>query len=206
MKILIIVAVVLVLWSLWGYFSSRVEQAEYTVLRKADGYEVREYSARIVAQTTVDGTYDEALNKGFSIIAGYIFGGNVRKESVAMTAPVTVKEFESETIAMTAPVVARADGAAYTISFVMPKSYTLDSLPTPVDSRVTLVQEPAKKMAVLRFSTAWSAKRVKNKEEQLLSMLSRDAVKVIGNPAFAGYNAPWAPPWMIRNEVMVEIE
>lgn len=203
MKILLIVVVVLILWSLWGYFSSNVEQAEYAVIKKAEGYEVRQYAAHIEAQTTVDGSYDEALNKGFSIIAGYIFGGNTKKESIAMTAP--VREQSSEKIAMTAPVVATTQGESRVIAFVMPKSYSLESLPVPSDSRVKLVQVPEKKMAVLRFSWFRSSDRVKKMEARLLSNLSRDNVEVIGTPSYAGYNAPWTPPWMARNEVMVEI-
>jgi hypothetical protein len=207
-KILLVVVAILVVWSIYGYFSSNVEQAEYSVLQKADGYEIREYPAHIVAQTTVTGSYDEALNDGFGIIAGYIFGGNTKKESIAMTAPVTAQESvsDSEKIAMTAPVTARTEGNARIIAFVMPKSYTLESLPVPNDARVKLVQVPAKKMAVLRFSWFRNTERVKAKESELLSMLSRDTVVVLGSPSYAGYNAPWTPPWMTRNEVLVEIK
>jgi hypothetical protein len=205
MKILLIVLTIAMLWSLYGYLSSRVEQAEYAVLNVADGYEIREYPTHIVAQTTVYGEYNEALNTGFGIIAGYIFGGNVQKQSIAMTAPVTAEEPVSERIAMTAPVTASSEGDARVISFVMPKSYTLDSLPIPNDPRVQLVQVPAKKMAVLRFSWTRSTSHVKRKHEQLLLLLGRDNVETLSTPSYAGYNAPWTPPWMIRNEVMVEI-
>ncbi|MCE9643741.1 heme-binding protein [Candidatus Parcubacteria bacterium] len=205
MKIFLVVLVVVILWSVWGYFSSNVEQAQYSVVKKLGGYEVREYAAHIEAQTTVEGSYDEALNKGFTIIAGYIFGGNTKKESIAMTAPVREQKQPSERIAMTAPVVAHTEGDARVIAFVMPKSYSLATLPTPNDSRVRLVEVPAKKMAVLQFSWFRSSERIQKREEQLLSMLSRDKVEVIGGPSYAGYNAPWTPPWMARNEVMVEI-
>lgn len=205
-KILIAVVVVLVLWSAWGFFSSRVEQAEYTVLSKADGYEIREYPAHIVAQTTVQGAYSEALNEGFRIVAGYIFGGNTKKEGIAMTAPVTDEKSTSQNIAMTAPVVAETAGESRVISFGMPRSYTLETLPTPTDPRVKIVMVPAKKYAVLRFSWWRSDDRVKSMEAALLAALSRDGVLVEGSPSYAGYNAPWTPPWMTRNEVMVEIK
>lgn len=205
-KILIAVVVVLVLWTAWGFFSSRVEQAAYTVVKEADGYEIREYPEHIVAQTTVQGAYNEALNEGFRIVAGYIFGGNTRKESIAMTAPVTDEKSTSQTIAMTAPVVAETAGEARVISFGMPRAYTLETLPAPTDPRVKIVTVPAKKYAVLRFSWWRSDKRVEDKQDALLFALSRDGVEVVGSPAYAGYNAPWTPPWMIRNEVMVEIK
>ncbi len=205
MKILLIIVVMVIVWSIFGYFSSNVELAEYSILKKSDGYEIRHYAPHIEAQTSINGTYDEALSEGFRIIAGYILGGNVKKESIAMTAPVTAQQSVSEKIAMTAPVLSSAQGDARTISFVMPKKYTLDTLPTPNDSRVKLVKVPAKKMAVLRFSWSRSADRVKNREDRLLSLLARDGIKTIGLPSYAGYSAPWTPPWMTHNEVMVEI-
>lgn len=206
MKILLIVVVILMLWSGWGYFSSNVEQAEYSVVKKADGYEIRQYPKHIVAQTTVEGPYDEALNKGFSIIAGYIFGGNIKKQSIAMTAPVTAEEVVSEKIAMTAPVKTGIEGNARVVSFVMPKSYTLESLPVPEDIRVKIVEMPARKMAALRFSWFRNSDRIKQMESELLAALSRDMVEVVGTPSYAGYNGPWTPPWMTRNEVLVEIK
>lgn len=205
MKILLTVLILLIIWSIWGYLSSNVEQAQYSVVKKTDGYEVREYAAHIEAQTTVVGPYDEALNKGFGIIAGYIFGGNIKRESIAMTAPVREQKQLSETIAMTAPAVASTQGDSRVIAFVMPRSYSLSTLPTPNDPRVKLVEIPAKKMAVMRFSWFRNSDRIQKMEAQLLSVLSRDGVEVVGTPSYAGYNAPWTPPWMSRNEVMVEI-
>jgi hypothetical protein len=205
MKIFIIVVVFCILWSLWGYFSSNVEQAQYTVMRKSGGYEVRLYAAHIEAQVTVGGSYGESLNNGFGIVAGYIFGGNEKRQSIAMTAPVTAKP-TSEKIAMTAPVTAKTDGDARVISFVMPRTYTLASLPTPKDPRVKLVEIPEKTVAVLRFSWFRNNARIRAMENTLLSALARDSIRVIGSPSFAGYNAPWTPPWMNRHEIMVEIQ
>ena len=198
--------IVLIAWSLVGYFSSQVEQTGYSVVQKANGYEIREYPAHIVAQTTVQGSYQYALNQGFRIVAGYIFGGNTKKESIAMTAPVTSQGGASQTIAMTAPVTANVDGNAHTISFGMPRSYTLATLPMPTDARVKLVEVPAQKMAVLAFSWYATDSRVQAMEKQLLADLARDKVTVTGAPQYAGYNAPWTPPWMTRNEVMVAVQ
>lgn len=197
---------VLVLWTIWGYFSSKVEQAQYTVLKKADWYEIREYPAHIVAQTTVTGSYRDALQQGFRIVAGYIFGANTKQESIAMTAPVVEQKRGGQSIAMTAPVKANIEGKSHTIAFGMPRSYTLSTLPTPTDPRVTIVEIPAKKMAAMRFSLYRTDSRVQTKKQELLSALSGDKVAVIGDVQYAGYNAPWTPPWMVRNEVLVEIE
>lgn len=205
MRMIIILLAFFVLWSAWGYFSSRVEQAHYSVIRRSGGYEIRKYAAHIEAQVTVRGSYTESLSNGFMIVAGYIFGGNEKTESIAMTAPVTAKP-ASEKIAMTAPVIAKTDGDARIIAFVMPSSYTLSSLPTPRDPRVKLVEVPEKTMAVLRFSWFRNDARIRSMEKRLLDSLSRDNVRVIGSPSFAGYSAPWTPPWMTRYEIMVEVQ
>lgn len=205
MNTLYIVIGILVLWSLWGYFSSRVESTAYTVLASKKKYEVRLYPAHIVAQTTVKGSYRDALNQGFRIIAGYIFGANTKKESIAMTSPVVEKSPQSESIAMTSPVMATVEGESHTIAFGMPRSYTLETLPTPNDARIQIVTIPEKKMAVIRFSWSRADARVQSKKQELLDAVQTDGMKIVGEVHYAGYNAPWTPPWMTRNEVMVEI-
>jgi hypothetical protein len=208
--ILITLVVVIALWSIWGFFGSRVEQADYTVVKRMDGYEIREYPAHIVAQTTVQGSLGESMSHGFRIVAGYIFGGNTKKESIAMTAPVVAQKGEgsqaSERIAMTAPVIATTGGGSQVISFGMPRSYTLQTLPKPNDPRVKIVMIPARKYAVMRFSWYRSDARVKRMQEKLLAALARDGVVAEGSTSYAGYNAPWTPPWMTRNEVLVQIK
>ena len=206
MNMLYIVIGIIVLWSVWGYFSSRVENTEYSVLSSKNGYEIRLYPAHIVAQTVVKGSYREALNQGFRIVAGYIFGGNTKKQSIAMTAPVIEKTSTSESIAMTAPVMATVEGESHTIAFGMPKSYTLETLPIPTDSRVQIVTIPEKKMAVIRFSWGRTDSRVQEKKQELMNVLKKDNIVVVGEPQYAGYNAPWTPLWMTRNEVLVEIK
>ncbi|MFZ2226024.1 MAG: heme-binding protein [Candidatus Moraniibacteriota bacterium] len=208
--IIIALVSIVVLWSAWGFFGSRVEQAEYSVVKKMDGYEIRKYPEHISAQTTVRGSFGESLNSGFSIVAGYIFGGNTKKENIAMTAPVMAQKEETaktgESIAMTAPVVATTDGEVQIISFGMPRSYTLETLPVPSDPRVKIVTVPAKEYAVMSFSWYHSDARVKSTQEKLFSALARDGITAKGNVSYAGYNAPWTPPWMTRNEVLVEIK
>jgi hypothetical protein len=37
------------------------------------------------------------------------------------------------------------------------------------------------------------------------NLFDRDGVVAQGSTAYAGYNVQWTPPWMNRNEVLVEI-
>ena len=112
--------------------------------------EIRRYGPRVAAQTAVSGSGQEARSEGFRRLAGYIFGGNQRNTSIAMTAPVAQ---HSEKIAMTAPVAqARTTDGDSVIRFFMPSKWSLDTLPEPDDGLVTLVEVPGETVAVLRFS------------------------------------------------------
>lgn len=154
-----------------------------------NGYEIREYPAHIVAQTVIQGSYKQSLNSGFGILAGYIFGKNTKKESIAMTAPVVAqKKYSSKTsenISMTAPVIARTEGETQIISFGMPRSYTLETLPTPNDPRIKIVMIPAKKYAVMNFSWYRSETKIKSMQKKLLSALTRDGIRIQGDISYA---------------------
>lgn len=217
----IIIGIILILWTVASYiFSHSVASPHYTVLEQRQGYEIRMYDPYITAQVDVSGTYDEALGTGFRTLADYIFGNNTKQTPLAMTAPVTEQEdvsekmamtapvivSESEKLAMTAPVVERGDERTRTISFVMPFDYTLETLPKPNNPDVKIVPQPARKVAVLRFSWYRGEDRVAGKKQELLDLLARDGVTPQGVPEYAGYNAPFTAPWLNRNEVMVEVE
>lgn len=187
------------------YLASRSKEPKYTVLEKKDGYEIRSYAPYIEAQVTVSGTYRETMSSGFRILAGYIFGGNTTKQSISMTTPVT--ERQSESIAMTAPVVeVLTDTGERVVAFVMPEAYTLATLPTPNDKRIEIVEVPVHTSAVVRYSGYNNTETVAEMKAKLLEYLKRDDRVVVGVPRSAGYYPPSTPPFMMRNEIIVDIE
>ena len=200
-KILLALIAIIVLWTAFSYFFERnIEQPSYTVLEERDGYEIRKYDPYLVAQVELSNLpYREALNEGFNILAGYIFGNNVQKEEFAMTAPVFVGE--AEMLAMNAPVFV----SPQTMSFVMPSEYTLETLPTPQDKRISFVEVPERTVAALTFSWWRIEERVLNKEDLLKRYLMRDDIAITGKTEYAGYNAPFTAPWLNRNEILIEI-
>ncbi len=202
-----VLVLLIAVWSLYGYFSVRgIERPSYSVVEKRAGYELRRYDQYIVAETAVTGDVRTAIEEGFRRIAGYIFGGNKTKASIAMTAPVGERPSASEKIAMTAPVVARGvQDDARVISFVMPKKYTLDTLPTPNDSRVTLRVVAPRTVAALVFSWSGSAKTTEAKKAELAALLARDAMSAAGEPEAAFYNPPWTPPFMLHSEILIPL-
>ena len=62
-----------------------IEEPESAVSLHEGAYEVRDYQA-VVAANDVTGDQRAAARKGFRLLAGYIFGGNRRHQSIAMTA------------------------------------------------------------------------------------------------------------------------
>lgn len=211
MKILILVIIlILVVWTIAGYvFDSSVDSPRYEVVSNGYNYEVREYEPYIKATVKVEGGYKESLNEGFRILADYIFGNNISKESVAMTSPVIEEQGEnvSEKIAMTAPVTqSLEEGNERYVSFVMPLDATLESLPTPNNERVMLKKQEARKVAVMEFSWFATETRIEEKKKDLVDRLNSDGVSMLGAPEYAGYNSPFSAPWVKRHEVMVEVE
>jgi hypothetical protein len=150
-----------------------------------NGYEVRAYEPYVVATVEVGGNQNQALNKGFTVLADYIFGNNTSKQKLAMTTP--VKEAASEKIAMTAPVLEQAGNttAPHEISFVMPVTSTLETLPKPNNPAVKLRQIPARKVAVLKYTWLTPESRVENKKKQLQELLKKDGVTTLGTPEAA---------------------
>jgi SOUL heme-binding protein len=69
-----------------------------------------------------------------------------------MTAPVISQQI-SQPIAMTAPVVSQqVDTSTYEVSFLMPKEYTMQTLPIPNDKRIHIHQVNPKTIAVVSFA------------------------------------------------------
>lgn len=187
----------------WSAMASNVETPDYSVSSKSGNLEIREYGLTIVAEATVEGERDKAIQRGFRIIADYIFGNNLSSAKVAMTAPVTQQS--SEKVAMTAPVMQQASGKFWNVRFVMPSKYTIETLPKPVNPKVALIEVPAKRFAVIRFSGFAGQGSLDEHEAQLRAFMAERGLTAINRPQYAFFNAPRTLPFMRRNEVMIEV-
>jgi len=181
------------------------EEPPFTVKFAEGEFEVRDYPAMIAAQVSVTGDRKEAAGKGFKVLAGYIFGGNTRKQSIAMTAPVTQAAVTSEKIAMTAPVMQSGGEGAWVIRFIMPSGSTLATLPRPNNPSVKLRSLAPSRMAVIRFSGLARQDDVDAKTAALSRFVSAKRLQVIGAPSIAQYDPPWTLWFLRRNEVMIPV-
>lgn len=190
-----------------------IEEATYTVEAQTSKvssleYEIRKYSSYLVAETLVQGEFEEVGNSAFRILADYIFGNNQSKSKIAMTAPVSQQADApktSEKIAMTAPVAQVKNEQGFVVQFTMPKKYTLDTLPTPNDVRVKIRQIPERRVAVFRYSGTWGKERYDAKLSEFLSALAQDQIKTQGEPVFARYDPPFMPWFLRRNEIWINL-
>jgi len=194
-----------------------IEEPKYEVLLSDGPYEIRHYTSILIAETVVEGDMDEASNKGFRLIADFIFGNNqvadsLTSEKIAMTAPVTL-EPQSAKISMTAPVTVEPQSnesdmqtaKSWRVNFVMPSRYTLATIPKPKNNAVNLREIPGKHYVVLKYSGFNSVSRVQSKVQETTDWALKRNFKVVGTPQLSRYDPPWTLPMFRRNEIMIEI-
>lgn len=198
---------------LGGDIAMAIEEPDFEIIETADDIEYRRYQPFVIAQTIVDtDERSEANNIGFRRLFKYITGANTGRQKIEMTAPVIQRDSASaanatkgEKIAMTAPVQQSATSEGWKVAFVLPLHFTIDSAPIPSSADVKLHQVPSRTMAVLGFSGRWTDKNIRKHQDELINKLEKAGVEITGEAEFAAYNAPFRPPFMRRNEVMVEI-
>jgi len=181
-----------------------VEEPAFRKILQDGAFEIRDYPALVVAEVTVAGEQRQAASRGFRLLAGYIFGGNKRRQSIAMTAPVA-QEATSEKIAMTAPVVQTQNAGEWVVRFTMPHAYSLATLPEPKDPRVRLRLAPAARVAVIRFSGLAQPDNVAAKTLELAAWMKRNHLCGVGPTSLSQYDPPWTLWFMRRNEVTIPI-
>jgi hypothetical protein len=181
------------------------EEPPFTVNLAKGEFEVRDYPAMVVAEVSVTGDRKDASGKGFRLLAGYIFGGNTRKQSIAMTAPVTQAVASSEKIAMTAPVLQMGGDGIWVIRFIMPHGSTLATLPKPNNPAVKLRGLAPSRVAVVRFSGLARQDDVDSRTAALSRFVKAQHLQAIGAPSLAQYDPPWTLWFLRRNEVMIPV-
>jgi effector-binding domain-containing protein len=192
-------------WVLSGALQAMaVEEADYEVIRKTNAFEIRDYAPHIVAETVVAGNLEDAGSVAFKILFGYISGDNRSRQDVEMTAPVS-QQVNREKINMTAPVGQQPIGDKWVVSFMMPASYTMETLPVPEDPKVKLRQVPGRRMAVVRYTGFWSESGYLKNKLKLKAWIRENEFTAVGDPIWARYNPPFTPWFLRRNEILIQV-
>ena len=205
MKLLLSLFTLLLLAGCSLFGDNGVESAPYTLL-KADesaNIEVRNYDSLVLVSTDMAG---DGRNSAFRKLFRYIGGENETAANIAMTAPVMMNNSsKGEKIAMTAPVLMNNQPGASMMSFVMPKDFTLQTTPKPINPDVMVTEVKDYKVAAIQFSGTLSKSNVAKQTALLQAWITANGYTAKSEPVEAGYNGPLTLPMLRRNEVLIEI-
>jgi len=166
-----------------------IETYPYIVSKQYDMFEIRNYEATLFTSVQLsDNKYKDASGKGFSILAGYIFGGNKTNEKIAMTSPVSMSLEDS-----------------MTMMFMVPKKFKKETLPEPNQSQIKFREEPAKTIAAITFGGWANDEKIEQYKQKLKSALDAENISYTNRFYFLGYNPPYEV-FNRKNEVIVELE
>ncbi len=182
------------------------EQQPYEVVQSYPTFELRRYPAHLVAEVSVQGSFEDAGNRAFRPLFDYITGQNESARSVAMTAPVVQETATSEKVAMTAPVVQVENGSGdQVVSFVLPSSMTLETAPVPANPNVRVREMPGRLAAAMRYSGRWTEAGYRRRLAQLKTDMVRVGLHPGGTARFARFDPPFKPWFLRRNEVVQDL-
>ena len=167
------------------------EEQVYATVEKSGNIELRAYEPCVIAEISVEGTFEGAGSRAFRPLVSFIGGRNRTGQKVAMTAPV-LQDVPS----------GRADGNEYVVSFVMPAGSTRDDMPDPTDTRVQLREVAAHQALAIGFSGRWTRASFSKNLAALETAAKERGLELVGDPRLARYDPPWTPWFMRRNEVV----
>ena len=193
MKIISIVLGVLLLIFIGVQFfalksQKNIETYPYKVTKTFDSFEIRDYESTLFTYVKLSTkNYKESSRKGFSILAGYIFGDNDRNEKIAMTSPVAMT--------LDDPI---------TMLFMVPKKFKKEKLPLPNQPQIVFKKEPAKTVAAISFNGWADDDKIEQYKKNLKFALEKEGIPYTNRFYFLGYNAPYEV-FNRKNEVIVEL-
>jgi hypothetical protein len=194
MKILLILlGVILIAFIVIQLFARsgqrNIETYPYVVNKNYDTFEIRSYEATLFTSVKLTtNEYKDGSSKGFSILAGYIFGKNERNEKIAMTSPVSMSLEDS-----------------MTMMFMVPKKFKKETLPQPNQSQIEFREEPAKTVAAINFDGWANDEKIETYKQKLKSALDAEGISYTNRFYFFGYNPPYEV-FNRKNEVIVELQ
>jgi len=184
------------------------EEPDFKLISEEGEFQIREYDPKIIAQVEVEGDFDEASSKGFKLLADYIFGNNLLdgvSKKISMTTPVEMSPL-ADNLLMTSSIMDDQINNKWSINFVMPQEFSLDTLPKPNNPQVSIIEVPKEKYVVIVFSGLVRESSYAEKAELLSNYLEENSFKQQGAIKIARYNPPWTLPFFRRNELMVRID
>ena len=172
------------------------ESAEYKVVTSDGKFEVREYSDLMLVATTTK-LDAQGRDGSFMKLFRYISGANQSDKKISMTTPVFMENDKAD--------------SAVQMGFVMPKQVAVDGVPAPTGQGVDVRKRVGGRFAVLRFSGQLNTKLAKESEAKLRTwmatkeLVADESVESSGVET-AGYDPPFTPGPLRRNEVLIRLK
>lgn len=166
------------------------ESAEYKVLESDGEFELREYPDLMLASTEMP-KRSQGNDGSFMRLFRYISGANKKEQKISMTTPVFMSESESEEKGQ--------------MGFVVPKQVTQEGVPEPSAEDVAVTKRKGGQFAVIRFSGRVDAARVAEMESKLRGWVKKKGWNGTEKYEWAGYDPPFTPGPLRRNEVLIRI-
>ncbi len=166
------------------------ETAAYEVKEKDGKFEIRDYEELTLVSVSMNDAARSSENSSFRKLFKYISKGNSEKKKIAMTTPVFMD----------------SEGDEKVMSFVLPKKVAEGEVPKPEDKKVKISVRKAATFAVYRYAGKSDLKKSEEAAKKLNAWLEDSDYTAEGELIRAGYNPPWTPGPMRRNEVLLEIK
>jgi hypothetical protein len=169
--------------------SGGVEIAPYRVLEQDEKFELRHYDSLILVSTPMS-SLDEDRSPFYKLF-NYISGDNDAEQDIAMTAPVFMDQ---------------ADGETETMSFVLPKDFSMADAPIPQNPDVKLEEITDYTVATITFNGLLRQGNIQKHQALLEDWIQEKNWKKTGPAKAAGYNPPFTIPALRRNEILIPVE
>lgn len=167
------------------------ESAAYTVLESDGSFELREYPDLMLATTAMN-VESQGNDGSFGRLFGYISGQNEDNQKVAMTTPVFMEQQGGD-----------ADGQ---MGFVLPEKVAHQTVPQPTNENVRIQMRAGGQFAVLRFAGRLNDDSQAQAAAKLRKWMEERGLTGTNAPEFAGYDPPWTPGPLRRNEVLIRLQ
>ena len=190
LSLLLIAFVIIQVFAIKG--QQNIETYAYKVNKKYNTFEIRSYEATLFTSVTLSTKgYKNSSSKGFSILAGYIFGKNDLSKNIAMTAPVQISQNKDNPV----------------MAFSMPSKYDIDELPKPYDESVEIILNPEMRVAVMSFSGLSGKRKVTKLINKFKKLINSKGIDSGGEVTLALYDNPGTTlPFKRRNELWFDLK
>lgn len=158
--------------------------APYKVVRKAGGFEVRDYPALTIVETPMASGGSDG---GFTRLFRFITGQNAARQKIAMTTPVFMTGNDTNA----------------TMAFVMPAPMASGGVPEPTDAAVKVREIAAGRFAVFRYSGGRNRQKEAEAIARLKAWMEAENLPPQSGPMFGYFDPPWTVAFLRRNEVMI---